>query len=800
MTTPSSSSSRGYLSQEAGLLLGLAYLLLIAATSNGIVNYDITRFSVGALTLGVAAWLAVAGWPARGRMMTSRPAGYASSVNDNVGLPLARPLALFLAVYLLTAFTSIDPRRSLGDAWLTGAYVFAFVLTVDLVNWGWPRELFVKVMLLVSGVLIGMGVYSVVGWYRQWLAANPGVWLPTSVYRLPAPNTIAVFLNLVLMAALARLWVTRARAPRALLAVWIVLALGLLFLTSSRGGWLGTAAGAGAAIWLSARAPAQSDWLKLAWEALRRRRALMATVLIAGVAGLGLVGWSAYRLMAHPTHSSSFFGARGNFWIAAWQAFLRSPLVGQGPFTYGSAYLRAVSVPPDLLYTHAHSLFFNLLAETGLLGVLACVMLGVAAFRALWRQVHGLRGDEQAVVVGTFAALVAYGVHGLFETVSAEPTNAFVTSILLGVALAPGPALSAVERAAPAGSRVRLWPSKGLALALVIAGWYGLWLSTPLHLGVLAANKSEWRSAEAYLTEATRRDPRSAVVHQQLGLARSVLASEEDDPALAEAIAELETTVRLDPDWALNHANLGALYAAQGDDEAAHREFQAAVKLAPQVGVYHLNLGAVAERTGNAAEAERAYAEALHYRPEWADAYFWRATPWRAAFLAQWRSSTLTPPAPSVVELDGSPALVEAYIQAGRLPEAERLLQRTGLVYPQSLVVVWVKAELAAARADYTEAAALGEKALTGYRDQSIFGPGTFGAPAYGPFYQRREAMALDMVPQLTVIRVTDPWAARLVRLGDWYAALGDAARAAAIYHEVLTYVPDNAEAQARLK
>jgi tetratricopeptide (TPR) repeat protein len=258
--------------------------------------------------------------------------------------------------------------------------------------------------------------------------------------------------------------------------------------------------------------------------------------------------------------------------------------------------------------------------------------------------------------------------------------------------------------------------------------------------------------------------------------------------------------VRLDPDWALNHANLGALYAAQGDAEAARRELQAAVKLAPRVAAYHLNLGAVAEQTGNGAEAEQAYAEALHYRPEWADAYFWRATPWRAAFLARWRSSTLTAPAPTAVELDSRLALVEAHIQAGQLPDAERLLQRTSLVYPQSLVVVWVKAELAAARADYTKAAALGEKALTGYRDQSIFGPGTFGDPAYGPFYQRREAMALDMVPQLTVIRVTDPWAARLVTLGDWYAALGDAARAAAIYREVLTYVPDNAEAQARLR
>ena len=39
-----------------------------------------------------------------------------------------------------------------------------------------------------------------------------------------------------------------------------------------------------------------------------------------------------------------------------------------------------------------------------------------------------------------------------------------------------------------------------------------------------------------------------------------------------------------------------------------------------------------------------------------------------------------------------------------------------------------------------------------------------------------------------------------MVQLGYWYTLLGDSTRAAATYHEVLTFVPDNAEAQARLQ
>jgi len=807
MTQSSSASARSYLLKEAGLLLAFPYLLLLAATSNGIVIYELSRISVGALTVVVIVWLAAAFWNGRAR---EAGVGHASSVTYFARLlPLGRPLALYLAVYWLTAFTSIDVRRSLGEAWLAGAYVFAFVLTVDLVNWGWPRELFVKAMLLTSGVLTGMGVYTLVEWYRQWLAANPGAWLPTIAYRLPAPNTVAIFLNLMLMAALARLWVTRARAPRVFLAVWIILALGLLFLTSSRSGWLGTAAGVGAAVWLSVRGPAPGASLKPIWEAVRRRRTLWVAVLLVGVAGLGLAGWVAYRQAAHPTHAPSFLVARGNFWIAAWQAFLRSPWVGQGPFTFGSAFVHVSSVPPDLLYTHAHSLYFNLLAETGLVGVVAFGTSGVAAFLALWRQMRDLRGEDRAVAVGAFAALVAYAVHGIFETVSAEPANAFVISILLGVALAPGLAL-----AVPESNFARRWPMMGLGAALAIAGWYGIWLASPLHLGVLAANKSDWNRAATQFAEATRRDPRSAVVHQQWGLAESVLASEGDASALAEAVTEFETTVRLDPNWALNHANLGALYAAQGNNEASVSALRAATELAPQVALYHLNLGLIAERADEAAEAEQAYADALRYQPEWADAYFWRATPFRVAFLARWRSSAPPLAVPTVADLEKSAAansafavtyaqLAEAYLRADRLPEAARLLKKADLAYARSsdsLEILWVKAELAAAQGDYKEAVTMGEKALAGHRDQSIFGPGTFGDPSYGPFLFRRETMALDMVPQLTVIRLTDPWAARMVTLGDWHAALGDAARAAAIYREVLSYVPDSAEAQARLR
>ncbi len=791
----------GYLLKEALLILAFAYLVLIGATSNGIVNYDLTRFSVSIFTAIVILWLAVR--LQSGRKMQSEVIPQAAAP------PLGRPLALFLAAYWLASLTSIDPRRSLGEAWLVGLYVFVFALTVELVERGWPRELFVKALLLTGAVVLGLGVYLALEWYRAWLAAAPGEWLPTLTYRLPAPNTVAIFLNLLLMAALARLFGTRARVPRFFLTLWITGALGLIFLTSSRSGWLGTAAGVVTTVGLSLSASNTGVSSRALWHWLRRRWALLIVLSVMGVAALGLLSWAAYRQIEHPTHGP-ILSARSEFWSPAWTTFLQSPWVGQGPFTFGSAYLRANSVPPSLLFIHAHSLFFNLLAETGLVGVLTLGISVLAVFLALWRQVNVLRDEDRAVAVGVFAALTAFAVHGIFETVSAEPSNAFVVAILLGAALAPGS-----ESAAPAPRAARRWPVAALALALVVAGWYGLWLSAFLHLGVTAANKSDWPRAEALFAETTRRDPRSAVAHQQLGLAKSARVAEGKTETLAGAIAAFEMAVRLDPDWALNHANLGALYAAQGQTEAALKESRAAVELAPNTPTYPLNLGRVAEEAGLLDEARAAYSATLTLRPDWADAYFWRATPFRVVVAAEWRKSNPVADALTTEELEaviagGDPfaithaQLAEAYLSEGRIEEAARLLKRAELAYFRSgedaLEVLWAKTELAAAQGDYAAAVKLGEQVVAGHRDQSIFGPGTFGDPSYGPFFQRRETMAMDLAPQLTLIHFTDRWATRLVLLGDWHAALGDAARATAVYRDVLTYVPDNIEAQARLK
>ncbi|NMC80602.1 MAG: O-antigen ligase family protein, partial [Chloroflexi bacterium] len=202
-----------------------------------------------------------------------------------------------------------------------------------------------------------------------------------------------MILNLMLMMAAARLLATRQMASRVFLSLWILSALGLLYLTSSRGGWLGTAAGL-ACLGMLAFRNFRSRWFSL-WEWLRHRRALLSLLAVIALAGAAAVAYLLYRQAMQPTHGS-LFGSRAEFWGPAWNAFLQSPLLGKGPYTFISLYLQANSVPPKLLFVYAHNIYLDVLSGSGILGLAAFLWLVVAITRALWGAIR--TGGEAGVV------------------------------------------------------------------------------------------------------------------------------------------------------------------------------------------------------------------------------------------------------------------------------------------------------------------------------------------------------------------------------------------------------------------
>jgi tetratricopeptide (TPR) repeat protein len=655
--------------------------------------------------------------------------------------------------------------------------------------------LIIKSLLLACVALVVVGWADVLVWYLRWLQSAPGQWIPAVVYRPASANVIAVFMNITIMLALARLLFTRAWPARITLGLLVLAAGGLEFFTSSRAGWLSAAAGL---VFLGVVAY-QSHLIArisiVAW--LKRRPILTGLFILGGVILLGVAAWFLYRQALHPSHAP-ILSAREEYWPPAIQAFLHSPLLGSGPFTYASAYLSANSVPPKVLFVHAQGSFFNILAERGILGTLAMAWLVVAIVRSLWKRLKDSQGEVKAVVAGAVAALLAFGVHSFFDGFHTEPIGLWALVIALGASLSLPPI--GLPEARPALHRP-YW-----VLLIIAAAWVDLWLVAPLYQGVRLANTNQWQAAALVFEQSVRRDPSSTIAYQQLGLADSILAAQDQGIELPQAAAALEKTIQLEPSWAINYANLGAVYAAQGNFAQASKNLLESTRRAPGCALCYLNLGVVAEKSGDLAAAEQAYAQALQFQPDWQDAYFWRSTTFRQNFYQSWRTNHPAALPLSEKELQNQLAgssletstyvnLAEAYLAEGRLKDASSLLAQAGQAYAvgplDSVELDWARAELAAAQRDLATAVNLGQQALDNYHMQGIGGPNTFGQLYYAPLMFRRPAMAVELVPQLAMIILPDRWGQRMLQLGQWYAALGEQDKADATYRELQKEIPD---------
>ena len=772
MNANSSNGQRQYLLREAALILIISYLLIFASTHNGLVHPTVLSISAVLMTL-----LTI----------------YFFVKSQSVPLAAQKPLLVVMLVLILASIFSIDPRRSFAEVWLIGISGFLFLSCAELVRRGWDRKLFIKVLLIVEGIIMLLGWMTAIQWYQRWLVAAPGEWLPAVTYRLPLPNFLSASLNALIMIACAWILFDKSRTTRILLGGWILSALGLLFLTSSRGGWLGTAAGLAVVGGLSFRTGyEQLDAVK---NFFTKNSAKRNVLLGLGAAGLGVIGWMLYQQTVHPTHTN-LLASRREFWIPALNAFLESPLLGKGPYTFISQYLQYNSVPSKQIFVYSHSIYFDTLSSSGILGFAAVCWLFRVILHSLWQRIQQSSTADRFIAIGGAAAFAAFCVHGLADSVHHTiPTSAWSLAILLGVVLsAPGDHT--------ADRKKYILPVWGLALSVL--AWVNIWQATPFYQAVAAANGGRWNEAAELFTEATRRDPSLSVAYQQQGLAFSVLADEGNDLALEQAVQSFEKAAQIDPYWGANAANLGALYLSQGNIVKAAQSFQNAVNAAPNSALFRLNLGECEETLGNLDTARQNYEQVLMLRPQWREAYFWRQTELRKVIVQETLNTQKITPGVNDLEaalqkdstrLRNYLALGAAYIQAGKIEEAEILLKKAELAFTLSkeegIELKWLQAEIRAAKGDLESAVRLGAEALDAYSQQGIYGPDSMGTVYYAELMYRRPEMKLELVPQMHSIPLPDQWGRRMALLSDWYRRTGENETARVTYANLLEMISD---------
>jgi hypothetical protein len=276
-------------------------------------------------------------------------------------------------------------------------------------------------------------------------------------------------------------------------------------------------------------------------------------------------------------------GERRVLWSAALKAFRHHPLDGLGAGTYEFLWNR------DKRWTHhvvdAHSLYFELLAETGLVGaLLALAALGASLRAAVLAPFRQRDAAAAGAAAGCAAALVVFcvsaGVDWMWES-TAVATVAFVCAGLgLAAAAHPAPDVAAVN---PVPGR------RGLPrMAIGVLAFAALALQTPAllaasEIGASQAAVRDGRNADAVTAAsvAVHAEPWNASAYLQRALVlerQGFLAAAADEARTAAGKESTNSEI-----WLI----LGRIEVERGRVSAALAAVRKARELNPRNPVFH---------------------------------------------------------------------------------------------------------------------------------------------------------------------------------------------------------------------
>jgi O-antigen ligase len=249
-------------------------------------------------------------------------------------------------------------------------------------------------------------VQALTQWLSWWSVAGPSIppLRPGDVgLTVGTVNAVALYLELLVPIAVWLSW-ARWRSTPFSVALAVIGAFALL-VTGSRGAWLGAAAGAVVLV-------------ALLWRTHRptlSRLGTPRTRLVLGVAlGIGAI----VLVPTFVTRLLSGDAGRIELWTAAWSMFTSSPIVGVGPGTWPS--MRAFTPISDdnlAVLATSHNSILQVLAESGIVGLLVAAWIVVTVARIGWSAVVGGRDEgDRMVAVVALASLAAALVHSVVDT------------------------------------------------------------------------------------------------------------------------------------------------------------------------------------------------------------------------------------------------------------------------------------------------------------------------------------------------------------------------------------------------
>jgi putative inorganic carbon (HCO3(-)) transporter len=266
------------------------------------------------------------------------------------------------------------------------------------------------------------------------------------------PNPFAGYLGTIFPIALAMVVISHPGRFRWIAAFGFLMIGTGIFLSLSRGAWLGLTISLGI--------------MALAWSARARKLVVplvAGIVLVIALAMIGLLPTSVSSRITSVTENFGIFDVRNvpptsdNFavvermahWQVGWYIVRDYPFLGVGPGNYPAVYEQYYIPPWREPLGHAHNYYLNMAAEAGVPGMLALLLMLGMAFRGLKRRIQAAspepaaRGDmvlepayspafARALALGLLGSLAVFCIHNMFDNLLVHGVGIQI-GVLLGL-------------------------------------------------------------------------------------------------------------------------------------------------------------------------------------------------------------------------------------------------------------------------------------------------------------------------------------------------------------------------------
>ncbi|MEW6242889.1 MAG: O-antigen ligase family protein [Bacillota bacterium] len=337
------------------------------------------------------------------------------------------PIAMLIALLVVSTVSSIDPAKSLPDLAISLAGIGLFFVTAYTIRTKAGLYRLVLVLICVAALVSLYGIYQFIMRVPPpesgWVDASRNPFLQTRAFStFGNPNVLANFLILSGPLALALASACR-HAVKKILFFGVFGVLGVcMLLTFSRGGWLGLLV---ATVLFSLAANRKLLLLMLIIAVVSLAIVPQVDILSARLQNVGKDSSVSYRMVVW---TEALYIIR-DFWPVG---------VGLGHRPFMQIY-PAYMLDRNKKPFHTHNQYLQLVVETGVLGL---IIYGWIIFRNLRQTLHLLREERDRLIVSVSAAvsasLAGLAVMGMTDNILYRPKVILILWVVLGIAAAAG--------------------------------------------------------------------------------------------------------------------------------------------------------------------------------------------------------------------------------------------------------------------------------------------------------------------------------------------------------------------------